>query len=389
MKRPLALRRTAYPQRDIAVPPRNIDQIETPAPIVDLDVMARNLDRMAAYTTLHSLALRPHIKTHKSPRVAAEQVNLGAAGLTCATPREIEVMSDVTHDLLLAYPPIGVSKLTRLMALPRSVRLTVALDSLAALGQLAAAARVSGREVHVYVELDLGMHRVGVQTPEQAVTLARAIREHPPLQYAGIAFYPGHIRQHVREMDEHLGRLNADLQAYIDALDAAGLPPAVVSGGSTPAAFRMHEVPLVTEVRPGTYVYNDRGTAELGACAWEDCALTVLATVISRSVPGQAVIDAGTKALGREPSRGVTAEGFGVVRDHAEVPGVRMVRMSEEHGILDLSKTDWRPDVGEIVQIIPNHVCVVVHLNDQVFGVRNGLVETQWSVAARGRLANS
>jgi len=190
------------------------------------------------------------------------------------------------------------------------------------------------------------------------------------------------VREHVKEQDANLDRLRADLGTYIAELDRAGVHPRVVSGGSTPTAWRMHEVPGVTEVRPGTYVYNDRTTAELGACAWEDCALTVLATVVSRAVPGQAVIDAGSKALGREPMRGVVGEGFGVVLDH---PDVVVARMSEEHGILDLSTSDWNPQVGDQVRIIPNHVCVVVHLNDVIFGVRDSIVETSWVVAARGR----
>jgi D-serine deaminase-like pyridoxal phosphate-dependent protein len=161
-----------------------------------------------------------------------------------------------------------------------------------------------------------------------------------------------------------------------------GLPPRVVSGGSTPTLWRTHELRGVTEMRPGTYVYNDRTTAVVGACGWEDCALTVLATVISTAVPGQAVIDAGTKSLGREPVRGVEGEGFGQLLDH---PEVIVERMSEEHGVLDISRSDWRPEVGEVVRVIPNHVCIVVHLNDLVYGVRRGVLETSWPVAARGR----
>jgi D-serine deaminase-like pyridoxal phosphate-dependent protein len=140
----------------------------------------------------------------------------------------------------------------------------------------------------------------------------------------------------------------------------------------------------VTEFRPGTYIFNDRTTAEIGTCDWDDCALTVLATVVSTAVPGQAVIDAGSKALGREPLRGVGApdEGFGSLLEH---PEVTVKGMSEEHGILDLSRSSWRPTVGERVRVIPNHVCIVVHLNDVVAGVRGSSVETTWPVAARGR----
>ena len=146
-------------------------------------------------------------------------------------------------------------------------------------------------------------------------------------------------------------------------------------------AWRTHEVPGVTEIRPGTYVYNDRTTALIGACDWEDCALTVAATVVSVAVPGQAVIDAGAKALGREPAR-VDTDGYGALLDQ---PDVVVTRMSEEHGILDLSRTNWRPRVGDVVRVVPNHVCIVVHLFDEIIGVRGSSVETRWPVAARGR----
>ena len=135
-------------------------------------------------------------------------------------------------------------------------------------------------------------------------------------------------------------------------------------------------------MRPGTYVFNDRTTAEIGACSWDDCALTVLATVVSTAVPRQAVVDTGSKALGREPLRGGSADGFGCVEDRRDVV---VQSMSEEHGILDLSKTDWRPRVGDRVRIIPNHVCIAVHLADVVYGTRDGVLSSSWPVAARGR----
>ncbi|MFN2565230.1 MAG: alanine racemase [Gemmatimonadaceae bacterium] len=358
------------------------DDLETPIPLVDLDRMERNLDRVAAYASQHGLALRPHIKTHKSPRIAAEQMRRGAVGVTCATPREAEVMSEVSDDILLAYPPVGAVRARRVVSVPDRTRVTVALDSATAVEHLTAAARPVGRSIAVYVELDLGMHRVGVPSVEQAIELARLVRRSPPLEYAGIAFYPGHIREPVGEQDAKLDEVGRALRDAVAALSRAGVRPPVVSGGSTPTVWRSHELDDVTEIRPGTYVFNDRTTAEIGACAWDDCALTVLATVVSTAVPGQAVVDAGTKALGREPIRGAAAEGFGALLD---CPDVLVKAMSEEHGMLDLSHTSWRPEVGERVQVVPNHVCVVVHLNDIVYGTRNGSIETSWPVAARGR----
>ena len=386
MKHTPGSRRLSFPRLGGDEPPRRLSELETPVPVVDLDRLTNNLDAMASYTALHGLTLRPHVKTHKSPRIAADQVRLGAVGLTCATLREMEVMSEVSRDLLLAYPPIGSAKLARLMTLPRDVRLTVAVDSQTAVDQLASTARIVDREIGVYVELDVGMKRVGVASAKEVVELAQQIWRHPPLRYRGIAFYPGHIREPIREQGPKLEQLSETLAGVLKALEAEGLPPDVVSGGSTPAAWRMHEIPGLTEVRPGTYVYNDRTTAAVGACSWDDIALTVLATVVSTSVSGQAVVDAGTKALGREPVRGAEGEGFGALLDR---PDVIVSRMSEEHGVLDLSRSDWRPSVGDQVRIVPNHVCVVVHLNDEVHGVRGDVVETRWPVSARGRMQES
>ncbi len=360
-----------------------IAELETPVPVVDLDRLARNLDRAASYATEHGLGLRPHIKTHKSPRIATEQLRRGAIGLTCATPFEAEVMSSVCGDILVAYPPVGARRAERLAALPDNVRLTVALDSLQAIEDIAAAARSANRHVGVYIEVDLGMHRVGVQSFDDAIALAKAVRARRPLEFAGLAFYPGHVREPVDQQTLKLEELDGALRKMIGVFDAAGLHPDAISGGSTPTLWNTHQLTGVTEFRPGTYVYNDRTTAAIGACDWDDCAFTVLATVVSTAVPGQAVIDAGSKSLGREPMRGADgADGFGCVLGQ---PDVVVKSMSEEHGILDLSRTSWRPEVGEQVRVIPNHVCIVVHLNDTIVGARGDVVETTWPVSARGR----
>ncbi len=362
--------------------PVAVDTLDTPVPLVDLDRMRRNLDRMADYTSAHSLFLRPHVKTHKTPQLAAEQTMRGAVGLTCATTLEAQVMSGTAADLLVMYPPVGMPRLSRLMDLPSDVRLTVALDSVEALELLAAAAREHGRTVHVLVELDTGMRRVGVHESADAVALARAVRDAgDPLAFAGLAFYPGHIRERVGEQDGKLRALSRQLDDVVSTLTRAGLSPPVVSGGSTPAAWRMHELPAVTEVRPGTYIFNDRTTAAIGACAPDDCALTVLATVVSTALPGQAVVDAGSKALGREPLLD-GGSGFASVLDHPEaVVGA----MSEEHGVIDLRDTDWKPRVGDLVRLVPNHVCIVVNLNDMLVTVSDNRVVSVLEVAARGR----
>lgn len=361
--------------------PRTLDAIDTPAAVVDVDRMHANLRRAAEYCRAHGLAWRPHAKTHKTPALAAAQVRAGAVGVTVATPREAEVMATAVDDLLLAYPPIGRAKLDRLMALPQRVRLTVGLDSAEALAGLAQAARAAGRPVGVLVEVDAGMGRVGVQSPDDAVALARAAAEAGGVEYRGILFYPGHVRERVDRQDAGIRALSERVGRTLDALHGAGLAPGVVSGGSTPTFWRSHEIAGLTEVRPGTSIFNDRTTAKIGACGWDECAYSILATVVSTAVPGQAVVDAGSKALSKEEIRADTV-GYGALLDR---PDVVVKGVSEEHGLLDLSGTDWRPRIGERVRIVPNHVCVSVNLQERMYGVRGTDVVDAWEVAGRGR----
>ncbi len=365
-----------------AVRPLTLHDLETPAAVVDVERMRANLERVARYCREHGLAWRPHVKTHKTPELAREQLRAGAVGLTVATPAEAEVMSGAADDLLLAYPPFGAGKLRRLMELPERVRLTVGLDSREALDGLAGAAREHGRPVGILVELDLGMHRVGVQSLAAAEALARRAEE-AGVEYRGVMFYPGHIRGELDEQGPHLAELSRSLGRFLHALGAAGLDPAVVSGGSTPTLWRSHEIKGITEVRPGTNVFNDRTTAAIGACGLDECAYSVLATVVSTAVPGQAVVDAGGKALAKEELRG-SAGGYGFVREHPEVV---VKALSEEHGVLDLSGTGWKPRVGERVRVVPNHVCVSVNLHERLWGARGDEVVESWEVTGRRRLA--
>jgi D-serine deaminase-like pyridoxal phosphate-dependent protein len=361
--------------------PRSIDAVDTPAALVDVDRMHANLQRAAEYCRAHGLAWRPHAKTHKTPALAAAQVHAGAVGVTVATPREAEVMAGAVDDLLLAYPPIGRPKLDRLMALPPHVRLTVGLDSAEALRGLAEAARAAGRRVGVLVEVDAGMGRVGVQSPDDALALARAAAEADGVEYRGVMFYPGHVRMRVEEQDAGIHALSERVGRTLQALHGAGVAPAVVSGGSTPTFWRSHEIDGTTEVRPGTNIFNDRTMVEIGVCAWDECAYSVLATVVSTSVPGQAVVDAGAKALAKEEIR-ADSVGYGALLDR---PDILVKSVSEEHGLIDLSRTDWRPRIGERVRIVPNHVCVSVNLQERMYGVRGDDVVDAWEIAGRGR----
>ena len=358
-----------------------LERIETPAAIVDVERMRANIARAARYCLEHGLDWRPHVKTHKVPALATEQLRAGAVGVTVATMREAEEMATVCDDILLAYPPIGEAKLDRLMSLPDGVRLTVALDSTEALTGLAAAALAAGREVGVLVECDFGMHRVGVPSAEDAAALATEAAALDGVDYRGILFYPGHVRRHASEQAPALRELASTLEGFLHALEAVGCTPAVVSGGSTPTLWRSHEIPGLTEIRPGTNIFNDRTTAVIGVSSWDEIAYSILATVVSTRVPGQAVIDAGAKSLAKEELRGEGA-GFGALLSD---PGVVVRAVSEEHGILDLSSTDWRPRVGDQVRVVPNHVCLSVHLQERLLGVRGDEVEAEWVVSARDR----
>jgi D-serine deaminase-like pyridoxal phosphate-dependent protein len=356
-----------------------LERVETPVAVLDVERVRRNAERVAAYCAEHGLAWRPHIKTHKSTKVAAIQLAAGAAGLTVATAREAEVMSQLTDDILLAYPPLGSMRLERLTSLPERVRLSVALDSDVALRALAAAASAARRTVDVLVEVDVGLRRVGVETPAEAVQLARLAQGLAGVRYRGLMFYPGHIRVRRDQQDDALRALDERLAGLLGALDAAGLAPAVVSGGSTPTLWNSHRVRGVTEIRSGSCIFNDLESAAHGSASWDDLAYTVLATVVSTAVRGQAVVDAGSKALSKEiPAREGT---YGAL---LERPEVKVTALSEEHGVLDLSATDWRPRVGDRVRIVPNHVCVSVNLQDHVLALEGGEARL-WELEARGR----
>lgn len=354
-------------------------RVETPVGYVDLARVRRNADRVARYAEGHGFAWRPHVKTHKSREIARIQLNAGARGLTVATLREAEVMAGLTGDLLLAYPPVGAAKLERLIRLPGSVDLTVGLDSVEVLGPLAKACEDAGRTVGVLIEQDVGLGRVGLAGIDDVVDLARRAADREGVRFRGVMFYPGHIRAARSEQDDALNALSRTVSATVDALRRAGLDPEVVSGGSTPTLWRSHEVGGLTEIRSGSCIFNDREAVAVGVAGPDDVAYSVLATVVSTSVPGRAVVDAGSKALAKE-ARG-RGDGYGSVFGR---PEVTVTALSEEHGVLDLTGSGWTPAVGERVRIVPNHVCVSVNLQDRLVADDGGAL--RWAaLEGRGR----
>jgi D-serine deaminase-like pyridoxal phosphate-dependent protein len=362
--------------------PARVDDIDTPAIVIDLDVMERNLTRVSDYARQHSLRLRPHTKTHKIPALARRQLQLGAAGITVAKVSEAEVMlASGTPDLLLAYPIIGSKKLERLTELAKKTTVTVALDSFAAAEELSKAAEAAHVEIRVLAEADVGLGRVGV-APGDLRALIESILPLPSLRWEGAAFYPGQIKSLDASGEQELEKVARLIDQTLNDLARAGLTPRIVSGGSTPTLFHSHRMRGINEIRPGTYIFNDRNTVLSGACGWDDCAASILATVVSTAKPGQMIVDGGSKTFSSDRPSSGSEVSFGRVVESSESV---FTRMNEEHGFVELR--DAPPfRVGDRVHIVPNHICVAMNLHESVYGVRNGAVEQVWRVEARGKL---
>jgi D-serine deaminase-like pyridoxal phosphate-dependent protein len=362
-----------------------VADIDTPALLVDLEAMEANLRRVADYTERHGLRLRPHTKTHKSPRIGRRQLELGAAGLTVAKVGEAEVMLDAAPpDLLVAYPVIGHTKLERLMAVARRAHVTVSLDSFFAAQQLSEAAQAAGMTVGVLAETDVGLGRVGVSPGTELVDLAQGIERLAGLTFEGIAFYPGHIKDNGAASMEALVALGGLIQSILADFRREGIQARIVSGGSTPSLYHSHELAGLNEIRPGTYVYNDWNTVTSGACTPDECAAALLVTVVSTARPGQIVVDGGSKTFSSDRLTGSGAEStFGHV---IEAPEARFHKINEEHGYVDIRPCGRKFEIGERLRIIPNHICVAVNLHERIYGIRNGEVEELWEVAGRGKL---
>jgi D-serine deaminase-like pyridoxal phosphate-dependent protein len=344
----------------------------TPAIVVDMDRVERNIARIQAACDAAGLANRPHIKTHKSPELARLQVAAGARGITCQKIGEAEVMVDGgLDDILISYNLLGDEKMDRLGALLARAKVTVAADNPVVIAGLPKAAARAGRPLGVVVECDTGRKRAGVEAPAEAIALARQIAAAPQLQFSGFLMYPTETGW-------------AEAQKFFDealaGVRAAGLEPAIVSTGGSPNMKNLGKLKGATEHRPGTYIYNDRMQLAAGVATLDDCALHVYATVVSRATTDRGIIDAGSKTLTTDTGG---LDGHGLILEH---PEARIARFAEEHGFLDLSRSNTRPEIGDVVRIVPNHVCVVVNMVDEVVLVRGDEIVGTLPVAARGRL---
>jgi D-serine deaminase-like pyridoxal phosphate-dependent protein len=357
--------------------PLPVAEMETPALVVDLEIVRANVAAMQHHADEAGVALRPHVKTHKSVGLGRLQLEAGARGITTGTIGEAEVFAAAGFDdIFLAYPVwAGGAAGHRLRALHESVSLRVGIDTRPAADALAAAMRHSSRRAAVVVEVDCGARRCGVE-PAAAGELARYARS-IGLDPLGVYTYPGHgdrdVTARSTASDDEIEALTTALSAMRDV----GIEPIVASGGSTPTSGFSARVPL-TELRPGEYIFNDLGKLRLGACGPNDIGLFVATRVVSDAVDGQVILDAGTKVLGREGSDSL---GYGMI---PAFPDSFLRRLNEYHGYLAIPPNSERPRVGEIVALVPNHVCPAVNLFDDFVVREMGEVLGRWPVDARG-----
>jgi D-serine deaminase-like pyridoxal phosphate-dependent protein len=366
---------------DSGLPP-----IDTPALLIDLDIVDRNLERMQEKANKYGVALRPHIKTHKIPELAQLQMRLGARGITAAKVSEAEVMAAAgIKNIFVANQIVTKEKLHRLAALSKEVSISIGLDSVAAARKLSDVFAASGLTAEYLIEINSGLNRCGVLPGKKPLELFQAVDTLPSLKFKGIFTHAGQVYgagslSEVKEVSHHESTIMAET---VQAFAEVGTSPNIVSVGSTPTmkVWEGHEA--VNEIRPGNYIFHDAIQVSLGAATLEECALSILATVISRPTRERAVIDGGSKAFSSD--RGAhgkeMASGFGLVLGKKAT----LVRLSEEHGIMNLDP-DEDLDIGDRVRIIPNHACAVVNLFDKAYGMRNMKVVEEFKIAARGKM---
>jgi len=356
---------------------------QTPAVLVDLPGLRGNVERMAGAAREAGVALRPHAKTHKVPAVARMQLSAGAVGLLVATLREAEAFLEAgADDLLVGYPIVGELGIRRLIALAGRARVGVSLDSMEVAEPIARAARAAGVPMALRLELDTGLRRVGVEPDDAGVELALRLADLPGIVFEGVMTHEGQLLQSRdrASLERGTAAMAASVVSFAERLRARGLACPVVSVGSTATALPGMRAPGITEVRPGTYVFNDATQVAHGV-APDDVATLVAATVVSRPAADRAVIDAGSKTLSSDrlgvPDAPVT---FGALVGR---PGHVLVRLTEEHGVLGIPEaSDLR--VGDRVAILPNHICSVINLADELLVVEDGRIVERWPVAARG-----
>ncbi len=349
-----------------------IENFGTPCPVIDLDIVEQNIRRVQALCDKAGVRNRPHIKTHKSPVLAHKQIEAGARGITCQKLGEAEVMVDAgITDIVIATNLLGAARSGRLAKLQARTPVTACADNPVTLNAYAKAAADAERPLDVLIECDTGQKRAGVETPAEALMLVSKISQDPMLNFKGFLFYPT------------LDSWDAT-QTFYDTLrvelEALGIKAEIVSTGGSPNLVNLGKLTGATEHRAGTCIFNDRMMIEAGIATIEDCAFQIYTSVVSRAGEERGILDAGSKTFTSDTG-GLT--GFGHILEH---PGARIHKFAEEHGFLDLALCNNKPVVGDIVRVIPNHVCVAVNMVDQLIAVRGGKIVETLPVSARGKL---
>jgi len=369
----------------------NLYDLDTPALIVDVRVLEKNLDRMEAYARANSVALRPHTKTHKTMQIARMQQERGATGICVAKTGEAEVFArEGFEDIVIASEVVGEKKVQRVMDLNQQVKLAVLIDSHEGLTQLAQTAKRRGQTLDVLVEIDTGDHRCGVADVDAARQLAHAADREQMIRFRGILTHEGHV-YHLgtdESIEELAEQTSASMRMIADAIQRDGIEVETVSAGSTPTAPYLRSSDGITEIRPGSYGLNDLIQVGVGAASIDDCAATILSTVMSRDrSSGRFVLDAGSKTLfsdhvGNTRAMPWTYTGFGHFLDL----DARIEHLNEEHGVGFTAQGTASPDVGTKLRVVPNHICACVNLHDTIHVVDGEKVIDEWSVLARGKV---
>lgn len=356
-----------------------LSEVDTPALVIDADIMERNIATMSDFFSGQQAALRPHAKTHKSPVIAHKQLAAGAIGITCAKLGEAEVLvAGGVRDILVANQIIGAQKIARLVALARHADIAVAVDDFENAAQISEAALQAGSTVRVLVEVNIGMNRCGVEPGSEAVELAQRVSSLPGLRFFGLQGYEGHLVA-IPDRAERERRTRAAMAPLIETrrqIEAAGMLVQAVSGGGTGTFDITGTIEGFDEVQAGSYVFMDAKyrTVEGPAVAF-DPAIFLWSTIISRPAADRAVADIGFKTATPE---------FGLPQP-ADVAGLEVTGLSEEHAKLRLDGDARSLRPGDKCRFLPGHVCTTVNLHDAYVVVRRGVVEAVWPIAARGR----
>ena len=349
-----------------------IKNFGTPCAVIDLDVVERNISRAQSLCDSAGLANRPHIKTHKSPVLAKMQIDAGARGITCQKLGEAEVMAKAgITDIIIATNLLGAARSGRLTSLLQHCPVKVCADNTFSLSAYADAASKANKTIDVLIECDTGQQRAGVETPEEAFELVSIIKDNPMLNFSGLLFYP--------PLDGWK-RTQQFYDEITQALQSLNLPATIVSTGGTPNFANIGKLKGATEHRAGTCIFNDLMMIETGFASVDDCAYHVYTSVVSRGSDTRGILDAGSKTLTSDTGG---LEGYGKIIEH---PRAKIHKFAEEHGFLDLTLCNNKPSVGDIVRVIPNHVCVSVNMMDQLIAVRDGKITEVIPVTARGKL---